>query len=280
MKHFFTGILTLLIALLVSLLCVSFCLKDIVVNTLSKEVVESEVTNQVTKVIEDVYDDVDYDTLQKVENSISNSEELTDITKKYFDNIVDSIVNDTDVEIPNTKQEIISLINENEELLKENGIEFTDEQKQKVANEITQDEKLDKVYKNFSTSIKENMTDNEVKAVKVYNNITSTSFKWIIIAVIIILTILIAVIKKTYYRWTYNLAVSFAISGVLLTLLLPFVIDSISIEMTNKILGNSTSININSVINLGYISFVLCALFIIIYIIGNKITKYNDRKYA
>lgn len=279
MKHFFTGILTLIIAILVCLLCVSFCIKDIIVNTLSKEVVESEVTNQVTQAIKDVYEDVDYDTLEKIETSIANSDELTNITRKYFDNIVDSIVNDKDINVPNTKDDVIFLINQNEDILKENGIEFTSKQKDEIANELTNDGKLDKVYKNFSSSIKEDMSNSEKTAVKFYDNLSKPIFRWIIIGLILILTIFIALIKKTYYRWSYNLSVAFFLAAITLSFLMPSIVNSISVDLTNQFLGKATDININPIINFGYICFAICALLVIIYVIGNKITNYNERKY-
>ena len=79
---------------------------------------------------------------------------------------------------------------------------------------------------------------------------------------------LIAFMKKTYYRWTYNLSVSFLLDGLLLTLIFPSVI-----------IKDLKNINLIAIINSGYIRFVICALLVIIYIIGNKITRYNDRKY-
>ena len=279
MKHFLTGILTLLITILICLFCVSYCAKDIIVNTLSKEVVESEVTNQITQTIKDVYEDVDYETLEKIETNIANSEELTDVTKKYFDNIVDSIINDKEITIPNTKEDILSIIDQNGELLKENGIEFTSEQKDKLVNELTEDGKLDKVYKNVSSSIKDDMTDKEKSVVSFYDKITNPNFRWIVVGLIVIFTLFIALIKKTYYRWTYNLSVAFFLAAIMLSFILPSIVNSLSIDLTTKFLGKAANININPIINLGYICFAVCALFVIIYIIGNKITNYNNRKY-
>ncbi len=278
MKKFLTFILTIVISILICVLCVSVSIKEIVVNTISKEVVKKEVASEVTNAAKEIYPDIDYDTLEKIETSINNSGTVDEMTEKYFDNIVDAIVNDKDVTIPNTQEEIYDLIDQNEAILKENNIELTEEQKQQISVELTEDGKIDKIYNNVSNKVIDNMSEGEVTLVKTYSAVTNNSFKWIMVGLIIILTVLIALVKKTYYRWTYNSAISFAIAGILLTLVFPFVLDSVAVDITTKVIGNPTDININNIINLGYGCFIIGALFIIIYLVGNKITRYNERK--
>lgn len=278
MKKFLTFILTIVISILICVLCVSVSIKEIVVNTISKEVVKKEVASEVTNTAKEIYPDMDYDTLEKIETSINNSSTVDEMTEKYFDNIVDAIVNDKEVTIPNTQQEIYDLIDQNEAILKENNIELTEEQKQQISIELTEDGKIDKIYNNVSNKVIDNMSEGEVTLVKTYSAVTNNSFKWIMAGIIIILTVLIALVKKTYYRWTYNLAVSFAIAGILLTLAFPFVVDSVAIDITTKVIGNAADLNVNNVINLGYVCFAISALLIIIYLVGNKVTRYNERK--
>lgn len=279
MKKFMSFIITLLISFLICLLCVSFSLKEIVINTLAKEVVKDEVSSKVTEVLKNNYSDIDYETLDKIETNIGNNENINKVTEKYFNDIVYSIINDEEVSIPNTKEEIINIINDNEYILKENNIEITEEQKNELSDKLTNDNMIGKVYKNVANSIKKNMSAETIMIVNTYDKLTSSTFRWIVVSIIIFLILLLALIKKTYYRWTYNLAVSCALSGIMLSLLFPFILDGISIEITNKLLGKAAEININSLVNLGYICFALCAVLIIVYLVGNKITKYNDRKY-
>lgn len=279
MKKIINFLITVVIAFLIFVLCISFTINDVVINTLSKEVVSNEISDVVISQIENEYDNIDYESLDKIKENINNSSKINELTEKYFNNIVDSIVNDTEVKIPETKDDVLALINENEDILKENNIELTDGQKEKIASELTEDGRLSKVYQNVTESVKEELSSDSVNLIKTYNNITKPAFRCIIIIMIVILTFILALIKKTYYRWTYNLSVSSFISGVLLSFVLPFVLDSIEMDLTNKLLGTASSININMIINAGYICLCVCALFAIIYIVGNKIARYNDRKY-
>lgn len=278
MKKFLIVILTFLITVFTCILCASFCAREIIINTLSKEVVKKEISSKVTYYVKEIYNDIDYDTLEKLETSIGNNENIDKITEKYFDNITDSIIKDNDIKLPNTKDELLDLINQNEYILEENGIEITNEEKKQIIDELTSDGKLDKIYENVVTSIKDDISDEEKDVIMLYNKITSNTFRWIVLSIIILLILLQGVIKKSFYRWTYNLAVSFALSGIVLAFLLPFLMDAISIDLTQKILGEAASINVNSIINAGYICLGLSALLIIIYLVGNKITNYNKKK--
>lgn len=278
MKKVINFLITLVIAFLIFILCISFTINDVVINTLSKEVVSSEISDEFVAQIEDEYE-INYEALDEIKENINNSSEINELTEKYFNNIIDSVVNDTEVRMPETKDDILALIDENEYILEENDIELTDKQKDKIANELTEDGKLSKVYQNVTQNIKEKLSKENVNLIKTYDNITKPAFRWIVLVAIVILTLILAVIKNTYYRWTYNLAVSSFISGVLLAFLFPFVLDSVEMDLTTKILGNASTININPIVNAGYICLCVCALFAVVYIVGNKITRYNDRKY-
>ena len=215
MKKIFIALLTLIITALICLLSVSFCIKDIIVDTLSKEVVSLEIKEKVTSEIKKEYTDIDYDTLSKVGDSIQTSSEVYNITDKYFDNIIESVIKGDDVDVPKTKEEILNLINENEGILTRNG---SDSKKEEIASELSDGGKLDKIYKNVRNSVKKNLSTKEIELVKMYDRMTKPLFRWIIISIILIATILIAVLKKTYYRWTLNLGVSFLLSGIVLAL--------------------------------------------------------------
>lgn len=279
MKSFLNSILTFLIFILICLLCVSFCVKDIIISTLSKEVVKNEVSNKIIESLENTYDDVDYDTLEKIETNVGNSLELINITEKYFDNIVDSIISEKDVELPDTKEDILLLIEENQSVLEESGIVVTDDQKNKIVDELTKDGKMDKIYKNVANNIKKDLSNEELSLVKNYKNITSPTFRWLVIGIIAIFILLTGLLKKSYYGWTYNLAVSLALSGITLSLLIPLLMDFITTNLTEKLIGKASSININPMINFGYLCLCLCAFFIIVYLVGNKISKNNYKKY-
>lgn len=279
MKKFITIILTLLITFFTCVLCFSFCVKDMIIDTLAKDVVKKEISSIVIDAIEKNHDNINYEVMNEIETNVGNSYEMTIITEKYLDGIVESIMEDEEIIVPSTTDDIINLINENESVLAEAGVEITSLDKDKISDFLISDGRLDKVYKNVVRQMKNNLSNKEVMLVNVYDKINTNTFRWMVLSIIILIILIIALIKKSYYRWLYDLGVSFALSGIILALAIPLLSGFISKIISDKIIMASIKINFNPLINTGYLCFVLCALSIVIYLIGNKLTRYTNSKY-
>ena len=279
MKKITTIILTLLITFFTCVLCFSFCVKDMIVDTLAKDVVKKEISSVTIDSIENAYGNIDYEVMEKIETNVGNSYEMTIITEKYLDGIVKSIMEDEEIIVPSTTDDIINLINENESVLAEAGVEITSLDKDKISDFLISDGRLDRVYKNVVRQIRNSLSNKEVMLVNVYDKITTNTFRWMVLSIIILIILIIALIKKSYYRWLYDLGVSFVLSGIILALVIPLLSGFISKIISDKIIMASIKINFNPLINTGYLCFVLCALSIVIYLIGNKLTRYTNSKY-
>ena len=279
MKKIITIILTLLITFFTCVLCFSFCVKDMIIDTLAKDVVKKEISSIVIDAIEKNHDNINYEVMNEIETNVGNSYEMTIITEKYLDGIVKSIMEDEEIIVPSTTDDIINLINENESVLAEAGVEITSLDKDKISDFLISDGRLDKVYKNVVRQMKNNLSNKEIMFVNVYDKITTNTFRWMVLSIIILIILIIALIKKSYYRWLYDLGVSFVLSGIILALVIPLLSGFISKIISDKIIMASIKINFNPLINTGYLCFVLCALSIVIYLIGNKLTRYTNSKY-
>ncbi len=279
MKKIITIILILLITFFTCVLCFSFCVKDMIVDTLAKDVVKKEISSIVIDAIEKNHDNINYEVMNEIETNVGNSYEMTIITEKYLDGIVKSIMEDEEIIVPSTTDDIINLINENESVLAEAGVEITSLDKDKISDFLISDGRLDKVYKNVVRQMKNNLSNKEVMLVNVYDKINTNTFRWMVLSIIILIILIIALIKKSYYRWLYDLGVSFVLSGIILALVIPLLSGFISKIISDKIIMASIKINFNPLINTGYLCFVLCALSIVIYLIGNKLTRYTNSKY-
>ena len=133
MKKIITIILTLLITFFTCVLCFSFCVKDMIIDTLKKDVVKNEISSVTIDSIENAYGNIDYEVMEKIETNVGNSYEMTIITEKYLDGIVKSIMEDEEIIVPSTTDDIIYLINENESVLAEAGVEITSLDKDKIS---------------------------------------------------------------------------------------------------------------------------------------------------
>lgn len=280
MKKVFCIILTIFISILISLFCISYGIKDACVNTISNAIVKREITSKIVLSVKNIYSDVSYETLEDIEDEVSNNVSINELTSKYFEEIVDSIINNREIESPDTKKELLSLLEDNENVLEKHGIEVSEDQKQKIIDEIVESNIVNDVYKKVSTIIKKNLNENQKKAVNMYKIVISKNFRLILISLIIISLILLILLKKSAYKFSINLGIAGVLSGIFITFILPIITNMISNELTSKLIGESALININKLINYGYLCFIFASIFIIIYFIGNKIVSYNNEKYA
>lgn len=278
MKRFLLVLLSFLISVIILALCVSYGIKSVVVNIISDNIIKGEITSNVIEEIKDTYSNVSYDLLEEIEINTKNSDEVNKITQKYLGGILDSLSGKGEIEVPNTKEELLTIIEDNEKILEENGIDFTDEQKDHITSELVESGVIDEVYKKLSDELKDNMSDDEEKLVSTYVFIQSNTFRMICFSSIFILLLIIALLKRSFYRWSVNLGISLVISGLLIILLLPIMVNGLGDIFASKLMDQDLSININNIVNYGYVCVMLSALFIIIYIIGNKVTRYNERK--
>ena len=266
MKRFLLVLLSFLISVIILALCVSYGIKSVVVNIISDNIIKGEITSNVIEEIKDTYSNVSYDLLEEIEINTKNSDEVNKITQKYLDGILDSLSGKGEIEVPNTKEELLTIIEDNEKILEENGIDFTNEQKDHITSELVESGVIDEVYKKLSDELKDNMSDDEEKLVSTYVFIQSNTFRMLCFSSIFILLLIIALLKRSFYRWSVNLGISLVISGLLIILLLPIMVNGLGDIFASKLM------------DYGYVCVMLSALFIIIYIIGNKVTRYNERK--
>ena len=275
MKRFLCFLLTMILFILIVILSFSFSLKEVVINTLSEEVVENKIANETIDTLKDVYSNLDLKVLDKLEENIKNSDFIYDITSKYLDNISNNILSDEEVKNIDINSYIGKILDENKDILEENDISVTEENINRIKEELENNDKLDKIYKNVVSKLKNNITDEEKDFIKTYNKISTLQFRITIISLIIITVLLLAFIKKTYYKWTYNAAIALILSGSFLSFIIPLT-KNIIVDIISSKTSLISNININSLVNSGYICFLLSILFIIIYFVLNKITHKNE----
>ena len=152
---------------------------------------------------------------------------------KYFDKIIAVLSSKEDSVDIDVAKEIEEIINDSEDLLEEHGVTISEEEKEELIEALSSDELNDAVNEAL-TEMKSNM-DSDVKAVfDFYVSVTSSSFKIVVIALIAIALVIIALLHKNYYGWLFNLGIASIITGVLLGLALPSLIDAVIAEMSSE----------------------------------------------
>ena len=262
MKKVFAVLLTLIITLLTCALILSINIEKICINTLSSNIVKKQISLNIVDVLKETFLKLDDEKLKQIEINIQNSDEITNITKKYFDDIIESIINKEEVEAPSINDEIQRLVDENKKYL-------TKSQRNELVKLIGEYEIFEDVYE----SVANNLSDDQIQAINAYKFVKSDGFKIVVISLIIISFILIIIVTKSAYKWLLSLSVSSILSGLTILIGIPSLLDKVSNMLTNELIGKKTVININSINSYGYLLLIIGVISFGIFMICNLIKK-------
>ncbi len=272
MKKFLLGILSILLVFLSMALVFSYTINDICINTISSAVVKNEMTSRVIDGIKNNYPDVSNETLEDIETTISNSDEINKITEKYFNNIINYVSNKEELKLPSTDKEIENIINEINNTTDNNKINISDSGKKKII-EYMNNKSLSKVYEKTAKNLKENLSDDQAEVANFYNFFKSENTKIILVVAIIIDILLMMLILKSFYKWMVLAGSSLLVSGGMLLIVVPLIANKISDVVTNELIGTSSSLNLNSINDFGYIMLLVGFALMVLYFVINSFKK-------
>ncbi len=263
MKKLLISLLTIFITIGLILLGISLNLKRTISNVTST-IIKEEVTNTMTTYLEN-NTSVDKEEIKKGVDKVLNS---NDTLKKTIDNYYDEIINvlgNKDAKEINVASELETLIDNSEEILKEYGVTISKQDKEKLMEIVSNDE-INKTVNEAIKEIKSDMPKEVTEVINILNFISGTTFKIILISVIILFLVVIALLKKSTYKWLINFGIASIITGLLYSFVLPNLMDIIT-----KSLNDNISISLSSMVNYGYIVLILGVIAVILNIVLNKI---------
>lgn len=269
LKGFCIGTFTTLLTLVLFVLGISLNLKYTITDTVGV-VVKEKITDNIVDTIS--------------ENSEMNKEEIrTEINKVLEDNptikktiedcfdIAMDILNGKDIAELNLRDEIEKVINDNESVLNEYGITITEEEKLEILDYVSSEE-FSSEFSNSIKDIKQGMPSYALTIFNIFNVVISQTFKLILISSAIILIVLIALLKKSFYKWLPNFSVATIINGILYSTI--FVLLD---EILKK--SEEVTISLSSFKLYGFIMIGLGILSIVLNIILKKIATQKHVDY-
>lgn len=265
MKKLLIGILTLLMFIALVCLGLVFNVKSLIVDTIDVAL-KKEITNEIVDYIGDNTNYNKEEVKKSIDKVLNENESIKKTVNTYMDKFMD-IMNDKKVENIDLSKELESIINDSEPILKEYGITISEKEKQEIL-EVASNEEINKAFNETITEIKTDMPREAKIVLDIFNFITSTTFKLILIGSIALLLVLIACLKKNYYKWLSNFGGSLILSGIIIGVFIPIAIDTISKELEDGIM-----ISYSSFSTYGYISIGIGIVAIIINIVISKIIK-------
>ncbi len=263
MRKFLIGILTLLITIALIGLGLTLNLKSMILDT-TDIILRKEITNDLAEYIGDNTEYNKEEVKESIDKFLNENELIKNIVGTYMDKFIDAL-NDKEVTNIDLSRELENIINESEPILKEYGITIFEEDKNELLSEISGEE-INKTFNESVMEFKNEMTSEDKMFLDIFGFITSTSFKLMVIGGIIVLLILIALLKKSYYKWLSNFGGALIFSGIVLGILIPLLMDVVIKEI-----GEDFILSYSSFSTYGYISIGIGVVLIIISIFIPKI---------
>ena len=261
MKKFSIFILSNLLLLLVLVLIFSLNIGKVVNKNIINNLIKNTVITESTKVL--VEDEVPEEKIDVIKSKIQSNKSIDEMVSKYADITMDSLSgkNIDDIDLSSDMKTIII---ENKSIIEDElNVKVSDSDLEKAIDEANQSGELTKVYKETIENTKSNLSEEAVSALKIYNMIIKIDFQLFVLVGIIIVCGLIGIIKKSLYKWLFNLGMSSLISSIINTML--FTLFTLFINLSLDNIGNSFTVNVLDSVILPIIVFVISIVLLIIY---------------
>ncbi len=234
MKTFVRGILTTVLVftfvLIPTVIFVESAVSDDLIGVYVKELFVQEIAAG----IEDGFSDLSSEDVDQLKEDIRNNSEIQEIITKYSDRIITDLSAEN-IEDINLEDDLKTIIKENRSFFEEAiGRELTDEKIDQVIDDVTQDQDFNETYREMMTDAQDEMPADSKAIIDGYNSLTSSQFIIGLGIVTVVAIVLIALLKKPYYKWIVNVAIAgviaaifVAIIGISITFVLNLVMESL-----------------------------------------------------
>lgn len=205
MKKCIKVILTILLTVSLILITMSFIIENTVIKTFSQEILSKKISGYF---LDEIVYDVDINNLERIENNIRNSQYTDKITSKFIQTIVKNIGYNENIKFDISK-EIDSLILEN----------MPNNEKVNSTKEY-----MNKNIVNIEKNLEENLIDSfgnyYLPILKLYNILTNSYFRIVMILTCIITIIVLAIIEKNKALKTVQISSMFTMTFTIITFII------------------------------------------------------------
>jgi len=269
MKKFLRGLLTVVLTFLLIALGIVLSFKTMLINT-ADQMIKREMTHQFINTMQEQNSEVDEEAIQKIKETIEKNETIQDIMNTYFNQVIEILGSEEELKI-NITQDLNTLVDEGEKILKEYGITITPVEKEELLDMVSMEE-VNTLLNETLTEAKQNLPEQIKEEIKIYQFVMGPTFKVMLCGVILLDLLFIALLKKSAYKWLSNLGGSSLIVGLFIGFVIPLSIDKLLKTLDNE---NLFAFNTEALSNYGY---VLIGIGIVAYVLEFILKKTIENK--
>ena len=240
MKTFIRGFLTTLLIVTFTLIPLVMYVEKTINEDLLGAYLEDTISDNLKENMksEEVFD-LTEEEQQVLEEEFENNESLQEFVNKYKDQILKDInsseVNKEDI---NFEEDVRQLLLDNKELIeKTTGKTLTDEEYEELIDKELEKENLNIAYEQIVSGAKQGLNEDEQQVLQGYQTLTSEEFIIIASIISVVAIIIIALLKKPYYKWIVNLS----IAGIVSALLISLVASALALVINTVLTSNNLS---------------------------------------
>lgn len=269
MKKFLRGLLTIALTFLLIALGIVLSFKTMLINT-ADQMIKREMTHQFINTMQEQNSEVDEEAIQKIKETIEKNETIQDIMNTYFDQVIEILGSEEELKI-NITEDLNTLVDEGEKILKEYGITITPAEKEELLDMVSMEE-VNTLLNETLAEAKQNLPEQIKEEIKIYQFVMGPTFKVMLCGVILLDLLFIALLKKSPYKWLSNLGGSSLIVGLFIGFVIPLSIDKLLKTLDNE---NLFAFNTEALANYGY---VLIGIGIVAYVLEFTLKKTIEKK--
>ena len=271
MKKILCGLLTIIITILLMGYGLSLSFKEIIMDT-ATQAVSADFTESIVDVIDDTTNEsIPEEVKEQIKTTIDDNKEVKKIINDSLDIVLEMLTNNSsDFQIDVT-DDLNSIVSSGIEILDDNGVKLSESEKEELYS-IVEKEEVNNIINDAAQEIRANLDDDTKLIFEAYNFFTGSTFKIIIISLIVVLLLFVALLKKSVYSWLFNLGIASTLAGLVIGVLLPIFLSSIIDEIVKE---GGITLKINSLNTIGYVLIGIGVIAIIINIILKTLKNKN-----
>ncbi len=272
MKKFLIGILTILLTLVFLVLGISLTIEKTITENVST-VVKTTITEEIVKEVAKNAKVDEKAVKQELAKVLEKNEALNKTLEDSLDKAMD-MLSGKQVEDFNFSKELEDVINNSEDVLKDYGITITEKEKEELI-EMVNSEELNNELKETIQEAQESIPESAKTAIDAFNFIRSTTFKVILIVGIGVILFLIALLKKSCFKWLSNLGVVTLICGIFYSVAITYAVDIVSKELALS--SKNITLSISAMNSYGYALLGIGIVSLILNIVLAKTVKQSEK---
>ena len=219
MKTFIRGILTTVLVFTFTLIPTIMYAEQIVNQEIIGTYGKEEVIKQMSESLKNEFPEITDENIKELEDSLRTNETIDNLMNKYTDKIMKDLTTD-EIEDINIEEDLKTFMEENKTTIEEaTGKSISDEKLDELVEEVTQNEDINASYKKMIEEAKNSMPEEGQVVLNRYQSVTTDNFMMGLIITSIISIVIIALLKKPYYKWIVNIAIAGIVSALFIALI-------------------------------------------------------------